>query len=207
MSHEISPISTAVNVRVLTMGPKVSGFLLGFNLDDEVNVIPNRTQKSIHAKVGTFESAAGFFPDFVFNHIERNRLRRQREDEPPYGSTLMQLLPFSGQALLMTPACRATRSPPSDRACRMPRAAPRTSPAAGARLLAPARNTLKQVDVESLSSTQRQVLKKSCVIGAAVIPRGFSNPNAGAEASRRTDTKGVGRFGNGRTPFSTRGAG
>jgi hypothetical protein len=37
---------------------KVSGFLLGFNLDDEVNVIPNRTQKSIHAKVGTFESAA-----------------------------------------------------------------------------------------------------------------------------------------------------
>ena len=39
------------------MGPKVSGFLLGFNLDDEVNVIPNRTQKSIHAKVGTFESA------------------------------------------------------------------------------------------------------------------------------------------------------
>ena len=147
MSHEISPISTAVNVRVLTMGPKVSGFLLGFNLDDEVNVIPNRTQKSIHAKVGTFESAAGFFPDFVYNHIERNRLRRQREDEPRYGSTLMQLLPFSGQALLMTPACRATRSPPSDRACRMPRAAPRTSPAAGARLLAPARNTLKQVDV------------------------------------------------------------
>ena len=33
MSHEISPISTAVNVRVLTMGPKVSGFLLGFNLE------------------------------------------------------------------------------------------------------------------------------------------------------------------------------
>ena len=62
MSHEISPISTAVDVRVLTMGPKVSGFLLGFNLDDEVNVIPNRSQKSIHAKVGTFESAAGFFP-------------------------------------------------------------------------------------------------------------------------------------------------
>jgi hypothetical protein len=45
MSHEISPISTAVNVRVLTMGPKVSGFLLGFNLDDEVNVVPNRTKK------------------------------------------------------------------------------------------------------------------------------------------------------------------
>jgi hypothetical protein len=62
MSHEISPISTAVDVRVLTMGPKVSGFLLGFNLDDEVNVIPNRSQKSIHAKVGAFESAAGFFP-------------------------------------------------------------------------------------------------------------------------------------------------
>jgi hypothetical protein len=60
MSHEISPISTAVDVRVLTMGPKVSGFLLGFNLDDEVNVIPNRSQKSIHAKVGAF--AAGFFP-------------------------------------------------------------------------------------------------------------------------------------------------
>jgi hypothetical protein len=31
------------------------------------------------------------------------------------------------------------------------------------------------VQVESLSSTQRQVLKKSCVIGASVIPRGFSN--------------------------------
>ena len=118
MSHEISPISTAVDVRVLTMGPKVSGFLLGFNLDDEVNVIPNRSQKSIHAKVGAFESAAGFFPDFVYNHIERNRLRRQREGEPRYGSTLMQLLPFSGQALLMTPVCRATPSLPLDRACR-----------------------------------------------------------------------------------------
>jgi hypothetical protein len=43
----------------VTIDPKVSGLLLGFNLDDEVNVISDRTQKVLHAEIGAFESAAG----------------------------------------------------------------------------------------------------------------------------------------------------
>jgi hypothetical protein len=43
----------------VTIDPKVSGLLLGFNLDDEVNVISDRTQKGLHAEIGAFESAAG----------------------------------------------------------------------------------------------------------------------------------------------------
>jgi hypothetical protein len=43
----------------LAVDPKVSGFLLGFDLDDEVNVVPDRTQKGLHAEVGALESPAG----------------------------------------------------------------------------------------------------------------------------------------------------
>jgi hypothetical protein len=69
----------------LAVDPKVSGFLLGFDLDDEVNVVPDRTQKGLHAEVGALESAAGrkaggvdlvewVLPDFIYNNVERNRL-------------------------------------------------------------------------------------------------------------------------------------
>jgi hypothetical protein len=34
---------------------KASGLLFGFDLDNDVNIIPDRTQKSLHAKIGAFK--------------------------------------------------------------------------------------------------------------------------------------------------------
>ena len=38
---------------------RCSGFFLGFDLDDEVHVVPDRTQVGLHAEIRALESAAG----------------------------------------------------------------------------------------------------------------------------------------------------
>jgi hypothetical protein len=106
----------------LAVDPKVSGFLLGFDLDDEVNVVPDRTQKGLHAEVGALESAAGrkaggvdlvewVLPDFIYNNVERNRLGHAvqggcagRPLRRPVNHKLL-LISFSGRATYLLGSC------------------------------------------------------------------------------------------------------
>ena len=62
-----------------------SGFFFGFNLDDNIYVVSDRTQIGFHAEIRAFESPAGgktsrvnlverVLTDFVYDNVERNRL-------------------------------------------------------------------------------------------------------------------------------------
>src|SRR5580704_15451670 len=69
-----------------------SGLFLGLDLDDEVNVVSDRTQISLHAKIRAFESTAGgktsrvnlvkrVLTDFVHDNVEGNRLGHAMQRE------------------------------------------------------------------------------------------------------------------------------
>src|ERR1700738_1418092 len=69
-----------------------SGLFLGLDLDDEVNVVSDRTQIGLHAEIRAFESAAGgktsrvylverVLTDFVYDNVERNRFGHAMQGE------------------------------------------------------------------------------------------------------------------------------
>ena len=77
--------------QVLT-APVALGLFLGLYLDDEVNVVSDRTQIGLHAEIRAFGSAAGgktsqvnfvkrVLTDFVYDNVERDRFGHAMQGE------------------------------------------------------------------------------------------------------------------------------